>query len=629
MYSRTFLDAALDLLTRSITIRDCIIRSQDHYKQLSHMSEIQTEDEIIGKECRFIIPVLTKTPGEDDWHIVKEVIHYKSGRTERKLRALKNYERPMWMTKPQFRNHKEKKESEHVEKLLVKKVRESDLRNEIAKALDKSWSRESKRELCSSPYVYGTDISASTIIKQMLYKRNWPNIVSSYSICYFDTETNMYDDDNTIIIASILFEGKVVLIVRKDMVHKYTDPHVRFQRMVDTYLKDRYGKGDGKELPFDIEFVVADDEISIVKEAFKCIHAWKPDFLAIWNMNYDVPKVLDACKRAGVAPEDILCDPAIPKHMRYCKYKKGQDRKVTAAGKSQPLAPSAQWHTLFLTASFYVIDAMCSYRLLRLSQQELAYYDLDFVLKANKLGGKFKFAEADGYEKEAWHKFMQSNYIFEYMIYAIGDVYEMHLLEEKTKDLQSTLPGFAVTTDFWEFNSQPKRLRDAIFWDWLFKHNRIIATVGPQEKEVEAPVMAYGNENDDGFDEDEVGLEDEHDPATMKVLSRNGWVLTLPAHNNVLGLRLALHEPMLQTLIRAFTYDSDAVSAYPKAAIVTNYSKATTRKELTGVRGISESVFRLQNMNLVVGNVNANDYCRTMFKMPRSKQLLADFMKEA
>jgi len=48
------------------------------------------------------------------------------------------------------------------------------------------------------------------------------------------------------------------------------------------------------------------------------------------------------------------------------KYKK----KVTASGQVKPINPALQWHTLILTASFYVIDAMCVYRQLRMAAQE-------------------------------------------------------------------------------------------------------------------------------------------------------------------------------------------------------------------------------------------------------------------
>lgn len=581
------------------------------------------EKEVVARECRFSVHVPKKSHEDDDWHMVKEIVHYSDGTTEPRIRLIKNFERPMWITKPAFRNHKEKKEFERIDKLMCKKVVQSDLRNAVAKATGTEWSRGGLRELSSSPYLYGTDISSTCIIKHTQYRSKWSKTVTPYSVCTFDTETSMFDDDGTIIMASAAYKDKVVFCVRKDMVEKFTDPKARFEAACKKYLTPYFNVTEENPLPFTIEWLVGDDEVDVVRKVFNRIHEWRPDFVAIWNIDFDITKVLAACKRADINPEDILCDPSVPPQIRRCYYKRGLQRKVTAAGKSQPINPASQWHSLFLTASFYVIDAMCVYRLLRLSKQELPEYNLEYVLTANKLKGKLGFTQADGFEKEAWHKFMQSNFLFEYMVYNIVDSYAMLLLDKKTKDLSNTLPDFAASTDFWDFNSQPKRLRDAMFWYGLAKHKRVIGTVAPRPKEKEiVPVTYYAEEGED-FDEDADGevVED----GEMTVLSRKGWVLTLPAHLNVLGLKLLKDQPFWHTLFRAFTYDSDAVSAYPSAAIVSNYSKATTKKELTGIRGVPESVFRLQNLNMVLGPVNSNDYCRTMMNMPKSKELLSAF----
>ena len=597
------------------------IRIKKRYQQMSQVTTAKKE--VLARECRFSVHVPKKSPEDDDWHMVKEVVHYSDGTSEPRIRLIKNFERPMWVTKPAFRNHKEKKEFEHMERLMRKSVTQSDLRSAVAKAVGMEWSRGGIRELSASPYLYGTDISSTCIIKQTQYRAKWPNTVSAYSVCTFDTETSMFDQDGTIIMSSAAYKDKVVFCVRKDIVDKFTDPKARFETACRKYLEPYFNVAPDKPLPFSVEWIVGDDEVDTVRKVFNRIHEWKPDFVAIWNIDFDITKVLEACKRANINPEDILSDPSVPPQIRRCHYKRGLQRKVTAAGKSQPINPASQWHSLFLTASFYVIDAMCVYRLLRLSKQELAEYNLDFVLKANGLKGKLKFTEADAYEKDAWHTFMQANFIFEYMVYNIIDSYAMLLLDQKTKDLSNTLPDFAASTDFWDFNSQPKRLRDAMFWYGLAKHNRVIGTVAPKPKDkVTSVPISYSEEGEDFSDEDEESVDNEE----MTVLSRKGWVLTLPAHLNVLGLPLLKNQPRWKTLFRAFTYDSDAVSAYPSAAIISNYSKATTKKELTGVRGIPESVFRLQNLNMILGPVNSNDYCRSMMNMPRQKELLKQFM---
>lgn len=77
----------------------------------------------------------------------------------------------------------------------------------------------------------------------------------------------------------------------------------------------------------------------------------------------------------------------------------------------------------------------------------------------------------------------------------------------------------------------------------------------------------------------------------------------------------------MTTGIRAFTYDSDAVSSYPSCTQVGNVSKVTTRKEVSKIGDIPEKVFRNMNLNLMAGDTNAIEYTTTMFKTPTLLQL--------
>ena len=97
---------------------------------------------------------------------------------------------------------------------------------------------------------------------------------------------------------------------------------------------------------------------------------------------------------------------------------------------------------------------------------------------------------------------------------------------------------------------------------------------------------------------------------------------------SVLGQPIIKEDPSMLTSIRGFVYDSDVVSSYPTCTLVANVSKATTRKELIRIQGIDESVFRMQNLNIIFGEVNSLDYCTTMFSMPKPKDLLEQFMSE-
>lgn len=97
--------------------------------------------------------------------------------------------------------------------------------------------------------------------------------------------------------------------------------------------------------------------------------------------------------------------------------------------------------------------------------------------------------------------------------------------------------------------------------------------------------------------------------------------LTLASHLSAPGLKLIEGIPEMTTGIRAFTYDSDAVSSYPSCTQVGNVSKVTTRKEVSKIGDIPETVFRNQNLNLMAGDTNAVEYTTTMFGAPTLIQM--------
>jgi len=47
-----------------------------------------------------------------------------------------------------------------------------------------------------------------------------------------------------------------------------------------------------------------------------------------------------------------------------------------------------------------------------------------------------------------------------------------------------------------------------------------------------------------------------------------------------------------------------------------NVSKDTTSKQLINVEGIPKDTFKKQNINLFFGEVNAIEYCNTMYNFP-------------
>lgn len=563
----------------------------------------------IALECKFAIHIPAKTYGGDDYHYVKEIRHYEDGTFEPAVRLVKNYQRSFYITRPNKRNHQDKKEWEHIDNLLEKKCTQSQLRDEVAKALNLRWSKDPLKRLQVSPYLYGTDITSTSLIKHD-YQTRWPNHLTAYSVATLDIETDVVCGTNDPIMCTITYKNHVFVSVVKWFVEGFSNVEELYRNAARRYIGEYIDKHN-----LEIVFNIAEDPVDLIRSCFNNLHIWKPDFLAIWNMDFDIPRMMETLEKYNVDPIDVFPDPNLPRELRICKYKQGPKKKVTASGKQIPINPAAQWHTLELTASFYVIDSMCSYRFIRLSEQEEASYGLDDIL--NKVLGirKLKFDKANQYVKLKWHQFMQTNYKIEYIVYNNFDSISMIELEDKLKDLTFTLPSFSATTDFWNFKSQPKKIADALYF-YCKEKGFILGCVGQEFQKKEEPVV----ESED-IDEDDKEPDDQ-------TLDLKDWIITLKSHMSVLGLPLILEDQYILTNFRAFVYDSDCVSAYPSATSVANVSKGTTLREIILIGDIPERTFRMQNLNFILGEINAVEYCQTMFKLPKPEELLKEFMEE-
>lgn len=593
---------------------------------------------VVARECRHVVHVPTKSQEIPDVHIIKEVLHLSDGTIKPNIRIVKNFKRPFWITRPAYRNHEQPKEWEELSKLMAYECTQSELRFKLARALGKTSAYETVKKLSESPYVYGTEISAAAIIKKQ-YMDRYPDHVTPSSIATFDIETDVVEGTRRILMATTVYDDFVHTVVCADFVRRVPNYIERvkecLKRMLDASQFEIINKAlklktpDGKDRLISLDdFVfhiqVIEGQLPLLKACFNELHNRQPDFLAIWNIDYDIQEVLRVIAEHNGDPRDILCDPRIPREFQICNYVQGNKKQVTASGKVKPKNPALQWHTLELSASFYVIDAMCSYRHIRLGSAEEPSYGLDALLTKHLKRGKLSHPPADKYVHLKWHQVMQSLYPVEYTVYNQYDSLGMKFLDMKTKDLAYRLPGFSGFSEYRDFKSQPKRIADALHF-FLLDMGLVIGTAPPSE---------YPDDVDDAIgDDEENDMEEEEDEEdamqrqldkACKTLGLDGWIVTLPAHNQVLGLQIIKEDPTIRTGIRGFVYDSDAVSAYPSATEVGNVSRSTTVFMISQIMGVEESVFRMQNINLVQGATNALEYTQTMFGAPDLYSMLED-----
>lgn len=541
-------------------------------------------------ECRFAHYSKSKE-SQDDIHLVKERVHYADGTSKPNIRLIKNYQRNFYITNKGNRNHKDFKEWEDKSKLIEYKCTQTNLTQSIAAALGQPYFRGQLRDLCKIPYIYGADILSTSMIKQS-YKIKY-DIQTPYSNAVFDTETDVLHGTGQIIMATLSFKERIITVVKKSFVEGYSNPIGRIQELAKKYIGDILEQRNAV-----IEILLVDTEIDIVKATMAKAHEWSPDILSVWNITFDMQKIIDACERANVSIEDLLSDPKVPKEYRHFKFKKGIAKKAMASGRILNYKPSQQWHTVICPSSFYWLDAMCAYRQVRQGSPEEPSYGLDALLKKNKLGGKLKFEAADHIETVLeWHKFMQEKYPLEYVVYNVYDCVGMELLDEKTLDIQLSLPMFAGCTDYANFPSLPRKTMNDLHY-FIDKFNKVPGSTASE----------MANEMDE------------------ETVSNNGLIVMLPSHlvaDN--GLKIVLENKELVTNIRAFVADLDVTASYPHNELVMNISKQTTSKELISVKGISDELLKTQTLNFSGGRANSIEFCTKIYGMPTFDTLLEKF----
>lgn len=549
---------------------------------------------IVARECKHVFYSKSNEPGDySDYHLVKEIQFFDDGTSKPALTEYINLPRSFYVTKKGAQNHEQKKEWELLENVIEFKSTQSELARSVAKALGTPWAKGSVKQLSISPYLYGTDISSTALLKQK-YIDKW-NKRTKNTVAVFDTETDMIHGTGQIIMATLSMKDKVLTVISKDFLSGQANAipriHTLANKILDKYIRER-------NITLDIRIV--DTEIDIVKTIMQAAHKWVPDFIAVWNIEFDMTKIIEACSRAGEDIAKIMSDPSVPDKYKSFKFKKGPSKKVTASGDEIPIKPSARWHAVMCPASFTWIDAMCSYRHIRNGEPEESEYSLDAILQKKAGITKLRIPGAQHLEGAPWHTYAQTNHPLVYIVYNMFDCVSMEILDEITNDLSISLPLFSGCSDYADFKSQPKRTSDKKHF-YTLSRGRVICSVSEEMK------TDYDDE----------------------VASLSEWIIMLQSYlveDN--GIKCVLENQQLRTNIRIGAVDLDVEGSYPNGGVALNISKETTSKEVISVEGVDETTRRMCTINLSAGHVNSLEICNKLFGMPTLDAMLDAFLSE-
>jgi len=391
----------------------------------------------------------------------KKVLHVKNI-----IRPIVDPKRRVFITKNECRTYKYKKETELLSNVDTYTVCNRTLVDDLKKILGYSkYHRASLRELCNSPYIYGADVSIESLVRTAYIKKMKHPIVP-LTVGTFDIETSVLGDDR-INAVTFIADKKVYTAVLDDFMWKF-DEHGKKTKAT---IKDIYSLAQELLKPyidehqFTFEIKCFTEELDLIRWIFDKIREKEPDYIGIWNLGYDVPKIIERIKFYGEDPADYFCDPSVPKDIRVCEYR--EDLKPV-----QHIVD--KWNWFHCSSKSQFVDLMLLYARIRKVKAKEPSYSLDAITTKVLGVGKLKFTGIGG------HYEMQTKRFIEYVVYNIFDSMLLTLMEWKNNDCTSLyyLSGNSPLSDY---AKQSVMLKNA-YSDYCLSKGRVFATTGKNMK---------------------------------------------------------------------------------------------------------------------------------------------------
>jgi len=515
-----------------------------------------------------------KTADKGECIIVKEKIFDTENNTwTDNLKFIKDPYRHFWIHQQKYRTYKYKREYADMNECDKYKVKNVDLVKAIKQQLGIYSGKDSLREVCNSPYVYGADIDIQVLIK-MSYLEKSSDLLVPYTVGAMDSEANIWSDYRINILSFIHGRSIYVGILHDYLLNKKTNDgsYYTISDIHETVLKEIGDILD--KYKFNVEYQIFNTDIEIIKYIFSKIHYHKTDFISIWNMPFDMGFILKRIQDEGLDPYDILVPKEVPRDYGEVRYYK--DPKVVDHF-------TLNWDMCYIPGYTQVLCSMRLYSRLRIIKGKESSYALDYITKKEIDLGKQKIIGT--------HHEMQEKHFLEYIAYNIMDNILLILLEEKNKDISSMtqLLGNSLIGDF---SKQTILLKNA-FYQYCIERGKVPATVGTQ---MLTP-----------YDE---------------LVPKLGGTVLPPYLISGAGLKAIKQRPNHETLINIFVKDEDVGSEYPNTMSGLNISKETKLSTMIGING-----FKYEDIEPLFGGLaspmeNAVPLCNKYFNLPNYQEML-------
>lgn len=389
----------------------------------------------------------------------------------------------IYFEKPEFRDHTHNLTYQRVEKLDKQTVKYKDIPWAIANDIGdagistlknayETGNYKQLRGLHLHPYVFASDFDIRAFYRIKWHERMENKRVKKLDKAYLDIEADNLLTTGGVhastcpinavtIINSSTMEVATFLLMTPDKINglsnrvlelydRQTAAQQDIINNMDDFLAELHSMFDDVYGKFTYMIKFYKDEAKMLVHLWQLINKWKADTMGIWNMDFDIPYIIERMEALGLDPVQYMCPDEFPVKKAY--YKK-DNQNFNVEEKS---------NYFFITSYTIFVDQMILYAATRKGGNKLRSYKLDYI--AEKVLGKKKV----DYSEVGSIKYLPYMDFRKFVIYNINDVMLLHGIEEATGDIDGYYyTSYQNATPYESVFKSVPRLRNAQYISYL------------------------------------------------------------------------------------------------------------------------------------------------------------------
>ena len=296
------------------------------------------------------------------------------------------------------------------------------------------------------PRVLSSDVHIEDKLKSMFDRRYVNDLVPKVTKAFFDIEYDGIDFKGIGIDRLATSPINAISLINESdkriyifLLRNKKNPLIEeFERYANTeqintdlkeFIKDSVG-GWKNEIRYGLDqysykFNFYDDEIELIRDLFVVMNWFKPTFVLVWNMAFDIPYIKNRIINLGYDPKDIMCHPDF-KH-KVCEYivddgkdKDGKPKKIEERGDFSKISS----YSVFM-------DQMIQFASRRKGQSNFIRYTLDYIGDAICNVKKLDYSHITTRIAELPYKDYKT-----FVFYNIMDTVVQYCIDKKTADVE-------------------------------------------------------------------------------------------------------------------------------------------------------------------------------------------------